>query len=169
MQNIISAIWQIPLVQELRSRYEQLPGTQRNIIPWLMAVLVAVLCYVLLFSPIYAWSERQRRDYGDQVDTMLWMKQHITKLRDAENRKKIGVDPQNLPSIVTAVAKQSGVTINRIQPNRRGIAVWLEDAAYQKVLSWLVILETNHQVVVQKIKLERYQEEGRVKGYIHLS
>ncbi|MDP0588572.1 MAG: type II secretion system protein M [Candidatus Endonucleobacter bathymodioli] len=169
MQNIISTIGQIALVQQLLVRYAQLPVRQKNTIAWLIAVIVAVLFYVLLFSPIYEWSEKQRRDYGDQVNTTLWMQQHITKFRDIENSKRRGVDQQNLPSVVTALAKEAGVTINRMQPNRKGISIWLEDAAYQKVLSWLVILETKHQVVVQKIKLERFQEEGRVKGYIHLS
>ena len=61
----------------------------------------------------------------------------------------------------------SGVTIHRIQPDKKGVGVWLDDAAYQKVLAWIFTLENKYQVVVQQIKIDRLKEEGRVKGYIH--
>lgn len=168
MQKIMLALENMPFIQKLRSHYEQLSARDQNIFIGLAALVVVVCFYVFLWSSLADWSAMQRRDYGEQVEVMSWMRQHIAEAQAVENKKNAGVGQRELSSVISSQAKQAGVVLSRIQPDKRGVAVWLEDAAYQKVLSWLVLLESKYEIVVQQIKLERLKEEGRVRAYIHL-
>ena len=168
IEKLKTAVTQLPALQQLHARYEQLSSRDQTILLILAGFILVVTFYVLAWSPLNQWSDSQMDDYGQQLETKAWLQTHIGKAREIENRKKSGATQRDLPSVVSHVAKQAGITISRIQPDKKGLAVWLEDAAYQKVLGWLVALETNHYVVVRQIKLERLKEEGRIKSFIHL-
>lgn len=157
-----------PLWQQFQNWYKRLAGRDRSALQAMVIVATIGLGYWLAWSPLNSWSTRQYEAYSKQLDTMKWMQQHIDRVMALEKKNRSTVGQKELASIVTNQARRAGVTISRIQPDKRGVAVWLEDAAYQKLLSWLVMLNTSNHVNVQQIKINRLKEEGRVKGYVHL-
>ncbi|WP_263078638.1 type II secretion system protein M [Endozoicomonas sp. Mp262] len=168
MEKLTLLLEQHPLWQQAKDWYERLASKDRNALLALTVFITVTLFYLLAWEPLDDWSGRQQEDYSQQLETMNWMQQHLDKARELEKKKKSGAGQKELSSIVTTQARQTGVIISRIQPDQKGVAVWVEDAAYQKLLAWLVILKNRHFVNVQQIKIDRLKEEGRVKGYVHL-
>ncbi|MDD7805220.1 MAG: type II secretion system protein M [Endozoicomonas sp. (ex Botrylloides leachii)] len=168
IQKIKVAVAQSPVVQQLRARYEQLAPRNQNILLGLAVFTAIIVFYMWVWSPLSQWSENQVNRYEKQVKIHAWLQKHINEVKGIENRKKSAVGKKELPAVVSQVAKQFGVSTSRIHPDKKGLSIWVEDAAYQKVLAWLISLEKNNRVVVQQLKLERLQEEGRIKCFIHL-
>ncbi len=164
--NILTRISQHSAIQSVKSHYEQLSGRDQNLLAALGVFLVAVVFYLMVWEPLSAWSDQQMVDYRKQVETMEWLQQNADKIQALE-KTTASVSHRDISTMVTNIARQSGVTIHRIQPDKKGVGVWLDDAAYQKVLAWIFTLENKYQIVVQQIKMDRLKEEGQVKGYIH--
>ncbi len=169
MQKIMGLIDQNHFVQQLRERYEQLSRRDQSALLILVIFIVIAFGYLLIWEPLSQWSDEQKQDYNQQVTASSWIQKNIQQIKEVEKKKNTGSGHRELSSVISGVAKQAGVTINRIQPDKKGVSVWLEDAAYQKALAWLVVLDTKYHVTVQQIKVDRLKEEGRVKVYIRLN
>ena len=169
MNKILIKIKQaIPLISVLSSRYDGLTVKRKIIFISVMIVISIAVLFRIVYAPLNDWSDMQVSDYRRQVKTLTWMQQNIDEARDAEERKVSSVGRRELSSVVSRLANREGVVITRIQPDKKGIGVWLDDAAYQKTLAWLVSLEDSH-IVIHKVKFDRQKNVGRIKGYIHLS
>ena len=72
------------------------------------------------------------------------MSDNYQSAKDQQRKQKTAGGQREISSIVSSTAKQAGVTLSRVQPDRKGLGDWIEDAAYQKFLSWLSC--TQHQI-----------------------
>ncbi|WP_160174031.1 type II secretion system protein GspM [Endozoicomonas montiporae] len=169
MQKLIAEIQENPFWQQLQTRYELLSSRDRQALNWLGAFLLVAMVYLLIWEPLSNWSESQREDYQRQQVVLEWMSDHYEAARDQQKKQKTAGGQREISSIVASTAKQAGVTLSRVQPDRKGLGVWIEDAAYQKFLSWLVVLNTKFELSIQQVRLDKAKEEGRVKIYLHLS
>ena len=77
---------------------------------------------------------------------------------------------QSLLSLVDQTARSSviGSSLKRVEPEGEGsVKVWLEQAAFDDMISWLVALEQQHGLSVATITIER-QAVGRVDANMTL-
>ena len=168
MKKIRNKFIESRLFQQLTFRYEHLAKRDQRFLLGLLVFSVFFGFYLLLWSPVSLWSQQQIKDYDQQVETLAWLQQHIDVLAEAENSKKIGASQREMPAIISRVARQNDLTVSRIQPDKKGLVVNFDDAAYQKIVGWLVALQTNYLISVQKAKWVRLKEEGRIKGDFYL-
>ena len=160
---------QSPLWQSARNRYELLGVKDRRAIQILSIALICTLVYVLVWDPITQWEEEQEAGYQHQVSVNDWLQNNQQRAKDQKKNQKGGIGQRELSSVVGSVARKSNVTLSRVQPDKKGLSVWIEDAAYQKLLAWLVVLENQFGVQVQQIRIDKLKEEGRVKAFLHLA
>ncbi|UYM15404.1 type II secretion system protein M [Endozoicomonas euniceicola] len=169
MQKLMAEMQENPLWQQLQARYELLSSRDRQALQWLSAFLAAALLYLFIWEPLSSWNSSQKEDYERQQVVLQWMNDNYQSAKDQQRKQKTAGGQREISSIVSGTAKQAGVTLSRVQPDRKGLGVWIEDAAYQKFLSWLVVLNTKFNLTVQQVRLDKGKEEGRVKIYLHLS
>lgn len=168
MQKLNSLLMANPYWQHCKSWYEMRPPGDRKILQLLFSVVLTGLIYLLIWEPVTQWSEAQKSAYLYQQKMNAWLHGNLPRARDLQKNQQAASSRQELSSIAANVAQQVGITLGRVQPDRKGLSVWIEDAAYQKLLKWLVLLQTNHGVALQQVRIDQLKEEGRVKSYIHL-
>ncbi len=166
MMKILTRITRHSVFQMIKAHYDHLPYRDRSLLVGLGVFLLVAIFYLIVWEPLTRWSDHQMTVYRKQIETMEWLQRNTDKIQLAE-RKIASVSSKDVSTLVTNTARQTGITIYRIQPDKKGVGVWLDDAAYQKVLTWILVLENKYQIIVQKIKIDRLKEEGRIKGYFH--
>ena len=168
MIRLLTEIQQNPLWQQAVARYELLPSRDRKALQWLSGLLVVVVFYLMVWEPVSLWSQARKEDYLRQQTVLEWMNDHYESARDEQRKQKTASGQREISSIISGTAKQAGVNLSRVQPDRKGLGVWVEDVAYQKFLGWLVVLNSKFNLNIQQIRMDRNKEEGRVKIYLHL-
>ena len=169
MGKLLEEIQQNPLWQQLQARYELLSSRDRLALQWLTIFLTASLLYLLIWEPLSSWNQNQKEDYQRQQVVLEWMSDNYEAAKEQQKKQKTVSGQREVSSIVSGSAKQSGVTLSRVQPDRKGLGVWIDDVAYQKFLGWLVVLNTKYSLTIQQVRLDKGKEEGRVKIYLHLA
>ncbi|WP_257284406.1 type II secretion system protein M [Endozoicomonas sp. SESOKO1] len=168
MQKLNSLLMANPYWQHCQSWYGMRPPGDRKILQLLFTVVLTGLIYLLILEPVSQWSETQKSAYLYQQEMNAWLHGNLPRARNLQKNQQAASSRQELSSIATNVAQQADISLGRVQPDRKGLSVWIEDAAYQKLLKWLVLLQTKHGVALQQVRIEQLKEEGRVKSYIHL-
>ncbi|WP_257265770.1 type II secretion system protein M [Endozoicomonas sp. ONNA2] len=168
MEKLNSLLMASPYWRQGKSWYEMRPPGDRKILQLLFAVVVTGLIYLLIWEPVSQWSKAQKNNYLYQQEMNTWLHENLSRARDLQKNHQSAATRQELSSVAASVAQQTGITLGRVQPDRKGLSVWVEDAAYQKLLKWLVLLQTKHGVILQQVRIDQLKEEGRVKSYIHL-
>lgn len=169
MTKLFSVVQQNPQWQQLLARYELMSSRDRTALNWLSIFLVATMFYLLIWEPVNLWSQAQKEDYYRQQVVFEWMSENYSDAKEQQIKQKSTSGQREISSIISGTAKQARISLSRVQPDRKGLGVWIEDVAYQKFLGWLVVLNTKFNLTVQQVRLDKSKEEGRVKIYLHLS
>lgn len=168
MQKLNMLLMTNPYWQQCKIWYELRSPRDRKALQLLGSALFVGLIYFLVWEPVTNWSEAQKDDYLYQEEISTWLQSNLSKARELQKNQQVASGRRELSSIAASAAQQVDITLGRVQPDRKGLSVWVEDAAYQKLLKWLVLLQTKHGVAVQQIRIDKLKEEGRVKSYVHL-
>lgn len=168
MQKLKNLLMNNPLWQQCQSWYEMRSPSDRKALQLLSVALLVGLTYFSVWEPVTQWSDAQREEFLYQEEINTWLHGNLSKARTLQKSQQVTSDRRELSSIAASVAQQADITLGRVQPDRKGLSVWIEDAAYQKLLKWLVLLQNKHGVSVQQIRIDQLKDEGRVKSYIHL-
>ncbi|WP_299735421.1 type II secretion system protein M [uncultured Endozoicomonas sp.] len=165
IQNLSQRIRNSALWQQTQHRYEQCAPREKQSLQVLCIGVLVSLIYFLIWQPTTEWAQQRESDYLYQKETSLWLNDHLNKAK-----KLLTLAPKgDITQVVNRLAQQTGITLAKVRPDRQGLAVWVEDAAYQKLLKWLVLLQNQHHISVQQIRIDSLPEDGRVKSYLLLS
>ncbi|WP_252176320.1 type II secretion system protein M [Endozoicomonas sp. 4G] len=157
-----------PLWLQLQAKYELMPEKDRRALHLMTVFLLLSAAYLFVWEPITDWSEKQQEEFTHQQSIYEWMADNIDQAKQAQKKQRSAAARKDLSTIVSGSARQSGLTLSRVQPDRKGLGIWIEDAPYQKLLAWMVALDTRYEVTIQQVKIDRGKEEGRVKVYMHI-
>lgn len=169
MQKLSMMVQKSLLWQRARNWYELLEAKDRKAIQILSAALVCALVYFAVWEPVNQWADEQEAGLQHQQEISDWLESNKIRAVELQKNQKGGIGQRELSSVVGSAARKSEVTLSRVQPDRKGLSVWIEDSAYQKLLKWLVTLENQYGVQIQQIRIDKLKEEGRVKAYLHLA
>ncbi|MRI34623.1 hypothetical protein EOPP23_16695 [Endozoicomonas sp. OPT23] len=166
---LLNTLDQLPVIQQLKEKYELLQEKDRRALSLLSIALVVAVFYFMVWEPVAGWSSSQEAEYKRQLNTYEWMQVNAESAKQSIKKQKSGMGQKDLSSVVSSTSRQAGLVLHRVQPDRKGLGVWIEDAAYQKLLMWLITLNTRYQIDLQQVKIEKGKEEGRVKAVLHLA
>lgn len=77
-------------------------------------------------------------------------------------------DAQPATAVITATAPDYGMTIRRLEPDGDGARVTLADAGYPEILRWVQALESEHDLHVASIQVDRRPDPGVVSATMTL-
>ncbi|WP_197470108.1 type II secretion system protein GspM, partial [Oleiphilus sp. HI0117] len=83
---------------------------------------------------------------------------------------KKALNSQQLVSSVTNLAKQQKVALKRFEPSGDNkLKVWVDDASFDKVISWLSRLKSSLGVRVEQISIDKDDAPGKISARMTLS
>ncbi|MGI2027536.1 type II secretion system protein GspM [Endozoicomonas sp. ALB115] len=131
----------------------------------LFAALLSLSIYALLWSPVFDWSSTQKSDFHNQLAEYQWVQENAGQVKYSDQTVK-----NNEPIAIVAgkVAKESGIAFSKVQPGRQGLAIWLDEAVYKDLLTWIYALDTQYELSVSKLRVNRLQSPGIVKAFLQL-
>ncbi len=137
--------------------------------------LVITLLYFGLWDPFQSNLKRMEQAVEKNQALLLWMERSAAEVKQL-TRAKAGsggrsAAARSLLALVDQTAKRGrlGVALKRVEPEGKdAVRVWLEQASFDDMMSWLIKLEQKNGVIVENITVDRQDAPGRVNARIRL-
>lgn len=144
------------------------PG-ERPVILAVLAALVVVLAWTLVWKPISDWRNLEANRYQNAQQLWDFMQANEAAARTRGSQASGGGSQRSLMPVITRTANVQGLRLNRIQPEADGaVSVVIQGQAFNTVLSWLSALLENNSVSVQRISVDAEGQPGIVNAQIRL-
>jgi general secretion pathway protein M len=170
---MLTKIKQHPSIIKAQKQFEMMPARDQLALKVLAAVFVLIVIYFGLWQPAYTFKQNAEIELQQQKDLLalvLENKAALTQMSGAGSSGPSVLNSQQLVSSVTNLARQAGVLLKRFEPSgEREIKVWVEDAAFDKMMNWLNTLHKTLNVRVEQISLEKTDAPGLVSARLTLS
>ena len=129
-------------MDKLKSTFLQLSGReQRLVIISAILVLIAIF-YWGIWSPLNTSIERSQTAVKNQTELLVWVQKNANR---AVQLRSSGGNKDSFSGSVTQAVNQSAsrmkIVISRMQPQGDELQVWVDQAPFNDVLSWLQSLE----------------------------
>ncbi len=155
------------LVLEAKQRYMALSSRDQIAVKLLMILLVFVIAYFGIWRGAQGYLAEAKLDWQSEKQIFQELKEHEVKLRQIAQQARPNIndeDEQSLLTLVGSSAKQSGVTLQRFEPDSSsgGVRVTLTEVQFKQAIGWLYTLSESHQINVDDITIEKQSEAGIV-------
>ncbi len=150
-------------MDKLVSTFKQLNPRERLLVSVSAVLVIIALFYWLVWSPLDTAIERGEKNLANQQALLSWVQKNANRaiqLRGSagSNRSFSG----SLPQAVNQSASRMRIKISRMQPQGDELQVWVDQAPFNDVLSWLQSLEKSG-VIIMDIDLAETGDPGLVK------
>jgi len=145
---------------------------ERQLVIAAAVLLVFFSAYLLLWQP-YGGKRLQALQVSvtEQRATLAWMQQAAVRAQQLRGGGVQAGSGQSLMTVVDQTAKKNDLStaMKRIEPaGEHSVRVWIEQAPFDTLASWLDELNRSYSVHVQLITLDREAGPGRVNARITL-
>ncbi len=128
-------------MDKLKSMYLQLnEREQRLVIISAILVLVAIF-YWGIWSPLNTSLERGQTAVKNQTELLAWVQKNANRAVQLRSGGDKALFSGSLPQAVNQSASRLKIVISRMQPQADELQVWIDQAPFNDVLSWLQSLE----------------------------
>lgn len=150
-------------MQNLIKKFHQL--TEREQILVIISAIVVVIgaFYWMVWSPLNSSLEMNRVSVANKKADLIWLKKNTAKA--IQLRKSVGSAKPftgSLPQAVNQTASRVNIAISRMQPQGDALKVWVDQAPFNDVLSWLQALESKGIKIID-LDLAESDAPGQIK------
>ena len=126
----------------LKEKYQQLTEREK----WMVIVCSIVIAigafYWLIWSPLTNAIETNRKAVIAKQSELSWVQKNANKaLQLKQSSGTVRSFSGSLTQTVNATAGRHDISISRMQPQNDELKVWVDEAEFNNVLSWLQSLE----------------------------
>ena len=170
---MLQKLAQTPAIARAVSYYDQLSARDQKALQLLALALGLFILYFALWRPVHQYEQNQAANLAQSRALMSWLKAHETEARNlARNQSQQsgqGGVRHSLMTTITSSAKQAGIPLARFEPSgQQGMRIWLEDAPFNQVASWLEQLNERYGVRVDQAAIQRGQNPGLITAHFKL-
>jgi general secretion pathway protein M len=158
----------------MRAWLESLAPRERLMVMAAAVLVVLLLIYSLVWSPLRGGYLELRDNVAGQRDTSVWMQesaQRLAQLRQSGAGGK-GLGGQSLLSLADSTARVGGLAsaLKRVEPEGgNSVRVWLEGASFDQLIRWLGGLAERNGISADTVSIERVTDAvGRVNARLTL-
>ena len=129
-------------MNKLKQTYQQLSEREQRLVLISAIVIVVGLFYWLIWAPLNQSLESDRKAVAAQQELLTWVQKNANRaiqLRGASTTANSFSG--SLPQAVNQTAGRLNIAISRMQPQGEQLQVWVDQAPFNDVLSWLQALE----------------------------
>lgn len=150
--------------REVKRHYYLLGARERLILHVISVVVVLLLIFALGIAPAQKKLATAKQQHIAAQEMHEWMKANEPRLRDAARAGRSGGASMTGQALLTQVnrsAQTSGVTLRRTEPEGDDkLRVWVEDASFNAVISWLADMDKRMGIKVINISVESHRDPG---------
>jgi general secretion pathway protein M len=150
-------------VEELKQKFHQLSEREQWLVSVSAVVVLIGLFYWLVWAPLNSALESNRQAVNNQQILLSWVQKNAN--RAVQLRSNAGSAKNfsgSLPQAVNQTAARLNIAISRMQPQGEELQVWVDQAPFNDVLSWLMALQ-NLGVSILDVDLAEADQPGQVK------
>lgn len=120
----------------------QLSEREQRLVAISAALVFVAIFYWGIWSPLNMSLEQDKKAVENQIELLAWVQKNANKavqLRSGGDNKN--VFSGSLPQAVNQSANSLKIAISRMQPQGEELQVWIDQAPFNDILSWLQALE----------------------------
>lgn len=126
----------------IKQKYSQLTEREQRLVLLSGIVMVIGLFYWLVWAPLNLSITTNRKAVEEQQQLLTWVQKNALRATQLRSAKGVGANFNgSLPQTVNQTAAQVDIAISRMQPQGEELQVWVDQAPFNDVLSWLQALE----------------------------
>lgn len=139
------------------------------------AALLVFSLYLGVWRPMATGVVELRTSVDAQRATIQWMLSSAGEVRARQAGSKktsLGLAGRSLLAVVDKSARGAGLgpVLKRVEPEGNdAVRVWLENAPFDKLITWIAGLSEKRGVAVRAITVERQNEKGWVNSRVTLT
>jgi general secretion pathway protein M len=150
-------------MDKLKSTFLQLSEREQRLVIISAIMLLVAIFYWGIWSPLNTSLEKSQNAVKNQTELLAWVQKNANKavqLRSSSGNK--ASFSGSLPQAVNQSASRMKIAISRMQPQGDELQVWIDQAPFNDVLSWLQSLEKTG-VSILDIDIAESDLPGQVK------
>lgn len=163
-----------PLLQQARSRFEELSARERLLLVGGSLAVVVTLVYLVLVEPL-ARAHRERTEALASARAIAHQLEAAAASVGSASRSAGTANLGRNMSLLAAVdqSTRTGTLTKapeRLQPEgEREVKVWFSDVSFDSLVAWLAELQTRYGVAVQTVDIEAKPTPGMVDARLSLT
>ncbi|WP_293747355.1 type II secretion system protein M [uncultured Paraglaciecola sp.] len=129
-------------MDKLKSTFLQLSEREQRLVIISAVMLLVAIFYWGVWSPLNTSINKAQNAVNNQTELLAWVQKNANKavqLRSSSGNK--ASFSGSLPQAVNQSASRMKIAISRMQPQGDELQVWIDQAPFNDVLSWLQSLE----------------------------
>lgn len=150
-------------MEELKQKFHQLSEREQWLVGVSAVVVIIGMFYWLLWSPLNKAIESDRLAVSNQQALLSWVQKNANRaiqLRaSASNGSRFN---GSLPQAVNQTAAVQKIAITRMQPQGEELQVWVDQAPFNDVLSWLTAMQKMG-ISILDVDLAEADQPGLIK------
>ena len=129
-------------MDKLKTMFLQLSEREQRLVAISAILVLVAIFYWGIWSPLNTSLERDKTAVKNQTELLIWVQKNANRavqLRSGGDNKTLFSG--SLPQAVNQSANRMKIAISRMQPQGEELQVWIDQAPFNDVLSWLQSLE----------------------------
>jgi len=159
----------------MKERWQQLAPREKQLLILMSVVVLITLFYFALWKPLKTGIEDGELRIKAQTRALMEIRKQAAEVRQlrasgAASRTTVK-DSSSLLGLIERSAKQKNIkgSLQKVQPEgQREVRVWMENVAFDQLISWLDLLTNRYGIQISEISLEHSNTPGIVSGRILL-
>ena len=157
----------------MKAWFEGLAPRERILVMAAATLLVLLLLFALVWSPIHSGYSALKSGVAEQRDTAAWMQASAQKIRQLKRSAgpSAGLGGRSLLALTDSTARAAGLgpALKRVEPEgSNNVRVWLDGASFDVLVKWMGTLSTAHGIHADSVTMERGGAAGRVNARLTL-
>ncbi|UTW44242.1 type II secretion system protein M [bacterium SCSIO 12696] len=156
-------------ISSLKQRYKELDNRDQKALLLLTVFFAALITIYGILIPVHSYYQSGKSRLAKQVDLFQWVSAHAPKVKLLASQPQQTVSDTPLMEAVTGAAKGLKLEINRMQPEKDGLRIWLSTVSFEKAINLVSKLTNQHSISVDQITIEKTAKPGLVNIQCALS
>ena len=150
-------------MDKLKSTFLQLSEREQRLVIISAVLVIVAIFYWGIWSPLNTSLEQGQTAVNNQTELLAWVQKNANRaaqLRSSgDNNTRFS---GSLPQAVNQSASRMKIAISRMQPQGDELQVWIDQAPFNDILSWLQSMEKTG-VSILDIDITESDLPGQVK------
>ena len=149
------------LKEKLEAWFQSLSDSEQKLVKFGSIFFAIFVVYLIVSSVSTGVSESQRK-LKQQQELNDWATQQIAIIKSTGGKKVSSSG--SITQVINSTARKFNINVARLQPQKNDLVkVGLEDVGFNRLMEWLLELQSKHGVSVQNIDFDKADEQGKVK------
>ena len=143
--------------------YAEKSPTDQKVIIAIVLLCLGSIVYLAMWKPLLEYRNSQALRYERAQSLIDWVSLTKSALQASGQNQGAGPQQKSLIPLVTAGANLRQLKLNRLQPEQDGsVSISLQSQSFDQSLRWMVDLETNNRLLIDRISVDRTENVGLV-------